>query len=132
MTPAARSLPAVILLVALAAPLSADDGPARQAEQKVRDALARFEKSEPSWQARLHAAAALAKVGSNAVPALVEALKKGPLPLFAGEMMVLLVEPGKLDAETRAELEHFLENEDDFVREFAIKALSRLGGLDQV
>jgi HEAT repeat protein len=134
MTLAARSLLALILLATLAAPRLAGDSPAPQAERIVRDALARFEKSEPSWQTRLQAAVALAKVGPAAVPALVEALKKGALQtrLFAGEMMVLLVEPRKVDADVRAELERALENEDDFVREFAIKALNRLGALDKV
>src|SRR5262245_32644972 len=134
MTPAARSLFALIPLATIAAPLSAGDKPTRSAEQEVRDALARFEKSESSWKSRLQAAVRLAKVGPDAVPVLVEALKMGALQtrLFAGEMMVLLVEPGKVLADTRADLERALEHPDDFVREFAVKALSRLGGLDKV
>ena len=109
-------------------------GPRARLNRRSGTSWPDLKKASHRSQARLQAAVALAKVGSDAVPVLVEALKKGPLQtrLFAGEMMVLLVEPGKVDAATRADLEQFLKNEDDFVREFAIKALSRLGGLDKL
>jgi HEAT repeat protein len=129
-----RSLSALVLIAALVAPLRADDKPTRSAEQKVRDALTQFEKGEPSTQLRMQVAVALARVGPDAVPPLMEAMKKGALQtrLLAGEMMELLVEPGKVDAKTRAELERNLEDPEDFVREFSIRALWRLGVLDKV
>jgi hypothetical protein len=104
------------------------------AQQKARDILARFARSDDEWQTRLRLTTEVVKAGSAAVPVLFEALNEGPLRtrLFAGEMLVLMVEPGKVDARMRAALEHALEDREDFVREFAIKALYNLGELNKV
>jgi hypothetical protein len=112
----------------------ADDHADRLAHQKARDILSRFARSDDEWQTRLRLTTEVVKAGSAVVPVLFEALNEGPLRnrLFAGEMLVLMVEPGKVGARTRAALERALEDREEFVREFSIKALYNLGELNKV
>jgi HEAT repeat protein len=118
----------------LTSALLAVEPKAPDATQKARDILTQFEKGEPYWPGRMVAMSGLVKVGPPAVPVLVEAMTGSKLDtrLFAGEMLALMIEPESANATTRAALEAALENPEDSVREFAIHALNRIGGLEQL
>jgi HEAT repeat protein len=92
---------AFVLLFAV--PLSADDqaGAIAAVEKEARAALAKFEKRNGDWKARMEALVSLAKIGPPAAPVLVEALKDGPPTTreFAAQALVLFA-----DAKTRPAL----------------------------
>jgi HEAT repeat protein len=117
---------AFVLLFAV--PLSADDqaGAIAAAEKEARAALAKFEKRNGDWKARMEALVSLAKIGPPAAPVLVEALKDGQPATreFAAQALVLFA-----DAKTRPALERALADPKPGVRLYAIQALSMLGPL---
>jgi HEAT repeat protein len=112
--------------------LSASDketpGPKERAaaEKQARQIVARFDKGDPGWKARMEALVRLARVGPAVVPVLAEALHKSPPATreFAAQALVLLAEPG-----TRPALERALADPKSGVRLYAIQALSMLGPL---
>jgi HEAT repeat protein len=120
---------AFVLLFAV--PLPADDkaGATAAAEKEARAALARFEKGNGDWKARMEALVGLAKIGSPAAPVLVEALKDGRPATreFAAQALVLFA-----DAKTRPALERALADPKSGVRLYAIQALSMLGPLPRI
>jgi HEAT repeat protein len=118
--------PAFALLFAV--PLPADDkaGATAAAEKAARAALAKFEKGNGDWKARMEALVRLAKIGPPAAPVLVEALKGGRPATreIAAQALVLFA-----DANTRPALERALADPKPGVRLYAIQALSILGPL---
>jgi HEAT repeat protein len=123
-----RTMLVLTVVVLFAAPLSADDraGSTPTAEKAARDALAKFEKGNADWKARMEALVSLARIGPGAVPVLVEALKDGQPTTreFAAQALVLFA-----DAKTRPALERALGDPKPGVRLYAIQALSMLGPL---
>jgi HEAT repeat protein len=123
-----RTLLAFAFVLLFAAPLPADDktGATAVAEKEARAALAKFAKGNGDWKVRMEALVSLARVGSPAVPVLVEALKDGQPTTreFAAQALVLFA-----DAKIRPALERALADPKTGVRIYAIQALSMLGKL---
>jgi HEAT repeat protein len=122
-----QTLLTLTLVLLFAGPLSAEDrADSAAAEQAARDALARFEKGNGEWKARMEALVRLAKIGPPAAPVLVRALKDGRPEVreFAAQALVWFV-----DADMRPALEQALADPKPGVRLYAIQALSMLGPL---
>ena len=130
--PPVRTGLAAALALLCATALSASDketpGPKERAaaEKQARQIVARFDKGDPGWKARMEALVRLARVGPAVVPVLAEALHKGPPATreFAAQALVLFAEPG-----TRPALERALADPKSGVRIYATQALSMLGRL---
>jgi HEAT repeat protein len=119
-------VPAFALL--FAGPVRAEDktGSTAAAEKAARAALAKFEKRNGDWKARMEALVSFAKIGPPAAPVLVEALTGGQPATreFAAQALVLFA-----DTKTRPALERALADPKPGVRLYAIQALSMLGPL---
>jgi hypothetical protein len=94
--------------------------------QAARDILARFEKGDPGWKARMEGLIGLVKIGPDVAPLLTQVLKNGSpsARAFAAQALVLFPDPA-----TRPVLEQALEDPESSVRIHAIQALSMLGRL---
>jgi hypothetical protein len=127
-----RASGTLTLALLLAAPARGSEGKATAAEaggaatKAARAVLARFDKGDPGWKVRMESLARLVQLGPAAVPALVDALRKGPPSTreFAAQALVLFAEPG-----IRPALEQALADPEWGVRIYAIQALSMLGRL---
>lgn len=130
--------PAVLLgsLLYLHGSIRAQDGKEEQPEgagssvapeQAARDVLTKFEKSGRTWKIHMECLVALAKVGPEAVPVLLDALKTGSADnrVLAGEALVFLANPS-----ARPALAQAVEDKERDVRLFAIRSLARLGRLE--
>jgi len=126
----ARTLLESTFVLPFAGPLRADDETnlTAGAEKAARAALARFEKSNTDWKARMGALVELARIGPGAAPVLVETLKSGQPATreFAAQALVLFA-----DETTRPALEQALADPKPGVRLYAIQALSMLGPLSR-
>jgi hypothetical protein len=101
-------------------------GAGAAASQVARDILAKFDKRDPGWKARMEGLIRLVKAGPGVTPILTEALKNGSASTreFAAQALVLFA-----DANTRLALEQALDDPESGVRIYAVHALSMLGRL---
>ncbi len=106
--------------------LAGKDSASAAAEKAAHGVLAKFDKGDPGWKARMASLVELAKQGPATVPILIEALKKGSpwARELAAQALVLLADP-----RARPALEHALGDAKSGVRIHAIQALSMLGPL---
>lgn len=97
------------------------------AEHAARDVLTKFEKSGRTWKTHMECLVALAKVGPEAVPVLLDALKTGSPDnrVLAGEALVFLANPSARPALVKA-----VDDKERDVRLFGIRSLARLGRLE--
>jgi HEAT repeat protein len=108
---------------------------AATAQRIARETLAKFEKSAKAGQSQtrtgkilhMECLVALAKAGPDAGPVLLDAIKTGSPPrrALAGEALCVVA-----DAKARPALEQAVEDKDRDVKLYAIRALGRLGRLD--
>ena len=71
-------LPVIAAILFVASLSSAEDTPNSENERHSgRTILAKFDKGDPGWQVRMQSLVRLARAESDAVPALIEALKTG-------------------------------------------------------
>jgi HEAT repeat protein len=95
-------------------------------EKAVQATLAKFDKGDPGWKVRMESLVGLVKIGPEAVPVLVEALRTGSPSTreFAAQALVVFA-----DWTTQPALERALSDPKPGVRLYAIQALSMLGPL---
>src|SRR5262245_51406236 len=121
------SLPVVLLFTTPSVARQPDKPRApATASQVAREVLARFDKGDPGWRARMEGLIRLEKAGPGVTGALTEALTRGSPSTrsFAAQALVLFA-----GAAQRPALEQALKDPDAGVRLYAIQALSTLGRL---
>lgn len=125
-----RAVPVALMAVVLLTILPSTESPAhetpRSAGATAQEVLAKFDEGDPGWKVRMEALVRLARIGPEAVPALIEALQKGSPTTreFAAQALVLFA-----DARAKAALEQAVGDATAGVRIHAILALSMFGPL---
>lgn len=120
------ALTSAVLLTVLPSTGSWAQESSRSAGATAQEVLAKFDKGDPGWKVRMEALVRLARIGPEAVPALIEALQKGSPTTreFAAQALVPFA-----DARAKAALEQAVGDEKAGVRIHAILALSMFGPL---